>query len=68
LHQFASHFFSVEFEFISFPLIIALSLTVWSNAEPKFDKVREGLMHPAMLYTLVKKVVMLAKCDVALDF
>jgi hypothetical protein len=55
LHQFASHLSSVEFEFNSFPLIIAFSLTVQSNAEPKFDKVREGLMHPAMLYSLVKK-------------
>jgi hypothetical protein len=34
-----------------FPLIIALSLTVWSNAEPKFDKVREGLM-PLQSYIL----------------
>jgi hypothetical protein len=61
-------FSSVEFEFNSFPLIIALSLTVWSNAEPKFDEMREGLMHPAMSYSSVKKVVMLAKCAVALDF
>jgi len=49
-------------------LFPSLSLTVWSNAEPKFDKVREGLMHPAMSYSSVKKVVMLAKCAVALDF